>query len=343
MADQDGTAARALIDTLKAEPWRFDFFQALRLIECLHADKPRLGASLRLADDPPLRLGQAVALDFAPAALASWVPGGAGLPDRLTQRFFGLFGPNGPLPLHLTEYAYGRVHHQGDHGFERFADLFHHRLLCLFYRAWAQAQPTVQYDRHLQGLEEDHFSRYLGSLFGLGMAGSRGRDAMPDRAKFLFAGHLACQTRHADGLRAIIAEFFGIATRVAEFVGEWMDIALHEQTCLGMHEQAGQLGLSTVLGARVFGCQHKIRIVLGPMNIACYRRLLPGQDGLAELAAILRNYCGEELAWDANLVLRQEDIPPLRLDGQSQLGWTSWLGRKDADGDELTLNPGPGL
>lgn len=338
MADQDWTATDALIDALKNEPWRFDFFQAMRLIECYYEDSPRLGRSKQVEDEAPVRFGQAVSLDFPPSALAAWEKAGKELPDRLQVLFFGLFGPNGPLPLHLTEYALERMGKR-DMAFTRFADMFHHRLLCLFYRAWAEAQPVVHYDRHAQGQEEDRFSRHLGSLFGLGMDSLRGRDAMPDLAKLLFAGHLSCQTRHAEGLSIIIAEFFGIPARIEEFVGEWMDIAPHEQTRLGANEQAGQLGLSTVLGARVFGCQHKIRIVLGPLDIDCYRAMLPGQAGLRELTAIVRNYVGDELAWEVNLVLRQPDIPPLRLDGSTQLGWTSWLGSKNRDADDFMLNP----
>ena len=120
-----------------------------------------------------------------------------------------------------------------------------------------------------------------------------------------------------------------------------MEIVMREQTRLGMHEQAGRLGFSTVLGERVYGCQHKFRIELGPMDMAHYRGLLPGQFGLTELVAIVRNYIGDELVWDVNLILRKEDIPPLRLDGGTQLGWTTWMGdKKDGkDADDLTLNP----
>ncbi len=335
MADQDRTATQALIGQLRREPWRFDFFQAMRLLECHYADRPRLGTALKAADDP-VRLAQAVSMDFPPSALAAWEPGQEGHPDRLLVRFLGLFGPNGPLPLHLTEYAYERIHHHGDLSFARFADIFHHRMLCLFYRAWADVRPVVHHDRP----GADHFGAYLGSLFGIGLPAFRDRDAMPDRAKLLFAGHLACQAKHADGLRAIIAEYFGHATRILEFVGEWMAIAAREQTRLGVAPHAGALGRSTVLGARVFGCQHKFRVALGPMGLDSYRTLLPGQAGLAELVALVRNYIGDELAWDLNLVLRREEVPPLRLDGGAQLGWTAWLGGKeDADGDELMLNP----
>lgn len=356
MADQDRTAAHALIEQLKRNPWRFDFFQAMRLIECHDSDKPRLGLSRQLSDDPDVRFGQEVSLDFPPTSLASWEKGpGKALekgaqsesddPEyefsgRLNVRFFGLFGPNGPLPLHLTEYALERIGER-DPSFSRFADLFHHRMLCLFYRAWAEAQPVVHYDRHGKGLEEDRFSFYLASLLGLGMDSLRNRDEMPDRLKLLFAGHLSCQSRHAEGLRSIIHAFFGVPVRIGEFVGEWMDIALHEQTRIGAADQANRLGFSTVLGERVFGCQHKIRIVLGPLDMGFYKAMLPGQPGLKELSAILLNYMGHELVWELNLILRQPDIPPLCLAGQAQLGWTSWLGAKKAHGDDLILNASP--
>ena len=340
MADQDRAATHAVIELLQSEPWRFDFFQAMRLIECQHTDKPRLGKSIKASDDP-IRLAQAVEMDFAPSALSAWEAGKEGHPDRLLVRFLGLFGPNGPLPLHLTEYARDRARNSGDHTLIRFADIFHHRMLCLFYRAWAESQPTVHYDRVGKGEEDDRFSNYLGALFGIDAPSLRDRDAMPDRAKLHFAGHLACQTRHADGLRAIVEDFLGVVTQIVEFVGEWMDISPPEQTRLGMHEQAGQLGLSTVLGEWVYGCQHKFRLILGPMDMERYRGLLPGQPGLAELIAIVRNFSGDELVWDVNLILQRDYVPPLCLDGCAQLGWTSWLGDKPAgqDADDLTLNP----
>ena len=340
MADQDRAATDDLIQLLKSEPWRFDFFQAMRLIECHHSEKPRLGKSIKASDDA-IRLAQAAELDFAPSALSAWETGKEGYPDRLLVRFLGLFGPNGPLPLHLTEYARERLRHHDDKTFLRFADIFHHRILSLFYRAWADGQPTVHHDRIEKEVEEDRFSAYIGSLFGIGAASLRDRDTMPDRAKLHFAGHLACQTRHADGLRAIIADYFGIVTRIHQFVGEWMEIAMREQTRLGMHEQAGRLGLSTVIGERVYGCQHKFCIELGPMDMHHYGGLLPGQFGLDELVAIVRNYIGDELVWNVTLILRKEDIPPLRLDGGAQLGWTTWMGGKkyEKDADDLTLNP----
>ena len=148
MASPDRTAAYAveLFEALRRAPHAFHFFQALRRLECLYRDQPRLGKSTQLADDP-VRLAQEPSLIFAPATLATFEPGGDGKLPRLSEYFLGLFGPHGPLPTHLTEYARDRWRNHGDRTFAWFADVFHHRMLCLFYRAWADTQPTVSFDR----------------------------------------------------------------------------------------------------------------------------------------------------------------------------------------------------
>ena len=162
---------------------------------CIATGRASAAAS-RPAQDA-VRLAQEPSVEFAPATLAGWEPASRTAPPaRLLVHFFGLFGPDGALPLHLTEYARDRRRNHRDPTFQRFADIFHHRALSLFYRAWANSRPTVSFDRP----EEDRFALYVGALIGLGMDSLRDRDAMPDLTKLHFAGHLACQTRHAEGL-----------------------------------------------------------------------------------------------------------------------------------------------
>ena len=204
---------------LERKPYQYDFFQTLRRIECLFPDKPRLGRALRPVDEP-LRLGQDVSMTFAPASIAAFKHGRGGRPPRLLQSFFGLLGPNGPLPLHLTEYTRERLMHHGDATLAHFFDLFHHRLLELFYRAWAQAQPTVSLDRPA----EDRFSVLVGALIGIGTPRLRGRDAVGDFAKLFHAGLLARQVRNADGLQAMLGSYFQLAVRVEQFAACWMTL-----------------------------------------------------------------------------------------------------------------------
>src|SRR5205085_685747 len=137
--------ALALFADLASAPHRHDFYQTLRRLECLWPDAPRWGAARRPADEP-VRLGQDVELSFAPAPLSSLVSTLGRVP-RLGQRVFGLLGPNGPLPLHVTEYARERLRHGNDPTLSRFLDMLQHRFIAFLYRAWAQAQPHVNRDR----------------------------------------------------------------------------------------------------------------------------------------------------------------------------------------------------
>ncbi|MBX4144998.1 type VI secretion system baseplate subunit TssG, partial [Ralstonia pickettii] len=138
MSPRTGTATEAARRDawwarLRAAPHGYDLFQA----PLGHAVRPR---------DEPVRLGQRPSLAFAASMLAGVTDDGT-VPPRIAIHGFGLFGPNGPLPTHLTEYAHERAAQHDDPTFAAFADLFHHRLILLFYRAWADAQPTVTLDR----------------------------------------------------------------------------------------------------------------------------------------------------------------------------------------------------
>lgn len=328
MADEERTASSALTlyRQLADAPFEFDFFQAVRRLECMHRDKPRFGHGTRPHDEP-VRFGQEPTLAFPPTTLAAFGQRDPQIVPRLLVHFFGALGPNGPLPLHLTEYARQRLYHNGDATFTRFLDLFNHRMLVLFYRAWASSRPTVQHDRG----DADPFGDHLAALFGLGMASLRNRDAMPDRAKLYYAGRLSSQSKHPEGLRAVISDFFRMPATVEEFVGEWLTIPPECGWKLGGlpttkgAQPMGVLGSTALLGPRVWSRQHKFRVVLGPLRHDQFRRMLPGGSSLDRLVAIVRNYVGSELHWDLRLSLLKEAVKPTKLGVEGQLGRTSWL------------------
>jgi type VI secretion system protein ImpH len=334
MADQDRAAARAVAWAyrLKTEPYSFDFFQALRCIDASHPELPPLGCSGRLAEDP-IRLGQDTYMRFAPSTLAEFVGARDGHKPRLAVNFLGLLGPNGPLPVHLTEYTRDRIRNQHDPTFARFLDIFHHRTLTLFYRCWAAAQPTVSLDRPLL----DRFGTYVASSFGCGLPSLQGRDTVPDHAKRHFAGLLACQTRHAQGLRAILSGFLQLPVRIEQFVGHWLHVPPAEQWRLGVQARLGVLGESTLVGARVWDYQNCFRVVLGPMPLAAYLRLLPEGESLRRVRDWVRLYVGDSLAWELNLVLQRDEIPQTRLGQSGWLGWTTWLGNAETPTSNVTM------
>jgi type VI secretion system protein ImpH len=323
------TDAVKFFAALAEAPYRYDFYQTLRRLECLFDSKPRWGSASRPADEP-VRLGQDPDLSFSPASLASFTPAGDTSPPRLQVRLFGLLGPNGPLPIHMTEYVRERLRHAGDPTLSRFLDLLHHRFIAMFYRAWAQAQPHVSRDRP----EEDRFAAYLGALFGISTATLRERDAVPDAAKLFHAGTLIRQVRNADGLAAILNDFFRVPVQIREFIGHWLDLSVRDRTYLA---HGAMLGAGAVLGAQVWDRQAKFRIVIGPLTLSQYESFLPGGSQLRQFVAWVRNYLCFELEWDVQLVLKASEVPGMRLGKAGKLGWTTWLGTRTASGDAPDL------
>jgi type VI secretion system protein ImpH len=322
-----------------AEPWRYDYYFALRWVDAHHRDQPLLGTARRPINEM-IRLGQAPDLSFAPSALHS--ASFEGNRPRIEVRFFGLFGPNGPLPLHLTEYARDRSINEGDFALSRFADIFHHRLLLLFYRAWAQAQPIVSMDRP----DDDRFAHRVGALVGIGEPSLRKRDAAPDHARLYFSGLLSRQVRSAEGLRKLLAGVIGRDILVEQFVGVWLQLPVSERTRIGraagsLRNAGACLGFGAVLGAAVWDRQHNFRIHIGPLNADGFDSLLPDGALLPTVVALVEHYLGAEFGWDLRLVHRVDEVRPCRPGVHGRLGWTSWLGSRDRKAHpHLTLTPG---
>lgn len=319
---------------LAAAPQRFTLFAALRLIEAAHPDRPKLGEARR-ARDEPVRLGQPPHLHFPPAAIAGFPAGRNGRPPRLLTYAFGLFGPQGPLPLHVSREAFSRARHRSDPALADFCDVLHHRFLALYWRAYAKARPAVEQDRP----EASRFRHRLGAVAGIAGPGFSGRSALPDRFALFAAGLLAPQTRPAEALARLVALYFAVPARVQEFVGAWLDIPPRARTRLGLPGGASRLGRDAVVGARVFLRHHRFRLVLGPLRLREFLGFLPDGDSRAKLAAMVRRVPGPEMDWDTRLVLRRDEVPATALDGTARLGWTSWLPARERvrDADDVVL------
>jgi type VI secretion system protein ImpH len=323
------TAAGSLeLGRLERTPWEFDLFQAMRVIEAAHPERARIGEARRPVDEP-VRFAQEPSLAFAPSALAAFEPATATRPARLVQRVLGLFGPNGALPIHLTDWARDRARNSGDSAFVRFLDVFHHRMLELFYRAWAQAQPAVSLDRPGQ----DYFGRRVAALCGLGTPSLRGRDRAPDLAKLAHAGIFGRQVRSADGLEVVLGTYFRVPVRIEEFVGHWLGIAPEQHSRLGRREGFARLGEDAVVGERTWHTQSRFRVVLGPLSFSDYERFLPRGRSARALHDLVKLYVGLEHSWEVKLVLKKDEVPLAWLGNSVWVGWSSWLGARLTDKD----------
>jgi type VI secretion system protein ImpH len=203
-------------------------------------------------------------------------------------------------------------------------DMFHHRCLSLFYRAWADSEPAISLDRPAS----DRFAGYVASFIGLGLWSLRDRDEMPDWSKLYFSGAISCQTRHPDGLKAILVSFFNAPVAIEEFVGRWISLPKECVCQLASPLGAATLGRNSTIGYRVWDYQQTFRVVFGPVSFEVFQRMLPGGQGLQRLTAIVRNYVGDELGWELQLILKREEVPQVRLGLQGRLGRTTWLHSK---------------
>ena len=319
-------ALQDLFTAVEVEPWAHDFFALLRRVDALRPQYPRTGQAARPQQEA-LRLGQVPELDFAPAALASFSRRGEG-PPHLGVRFFGLLGPQGPMPLHFSEYVRGRLHHEGDATLTHFLDIFHHRLLSLFYRAWAQAQPTVHLDRPA----DDRYSVWLAACAGL-----------PDATGSTLDGHalayqtslLAARSRHPEALCKVLRQYFGVAVSLRENVGQWLQIETEDRSRLGharnryerTAQPQGALGRSVNLGHKVWDHQYRFRLHIGELDLPRYLAFLPGGKAWRPLLDWIRLLASPGLSWDLQLALLPHERPAPRLGRHIRLGLTGWLGR----------------
>ena len=314
--------------------WAYDYFAALRRLECAAPGAPRWGRALRPGAEA-VRVGQEPSLSFAPAGFSRFEAAGEHSPPRLRQHHFSYIGPNGPLPIHLSEFIRERALNYGDPTWLAFLDTFLHRFALQFYRAWAQARPVAGMDRP----GEDAFRRHVGAFVGMGGAARQGRDEVHDDARLHFSGWLARRVHNAEGVEAVLGAYFGVPVRLERWVGHWMRPPPAELSRIGggnANAAARALGGGAMLGSQVWDRQHKVRLHLGPLSYAQYGQFLPIGSARPVLARWMQQLLGDELEWDAELVLRKDEVPPTRLGtaeaghggNGARLGWHSWLGER---------------
>lgn len=311
------------VDLLETQPWPFSFFQAVRLLQQL-PDRAPVGRFAKPADEA-VRFGAHTGMNF-PASEIQSLDAGPGRQRLMRVNIMGLTGPLGVLPLAYTALL-GERQRARDHGARDFLDLFHHRLLSLFYQAWEKYRFLVGFERG----ERDRLSHHLADLIGLGTAGLENRQSVRDEALLFYTGLLGMGTRPAAALEQLLNDYFGVAVEVEQFAGAWQAIDAAHQCRLGEDEDgfSGQLGRGALLGTQVWDEQSRVRIRLGPLTLGQYREFLPGGPAHAELKGLLAFYAGMQFDIEAQLVLGRDDVPVCELDAEAevgvQLGWTTWV------------------
>jgi type VI secretion system protein ImpH len=328
---------RPVAEQLFAEAYRFDFFQAVHLLEQLLPRAPRVGDTSGTRPEP-VRFRSSLAAAFPASEIDRLALGAAGEPPEMTVNFMGLAGGFGPLPPPLTEHVLARAR-RGDTAGRDFLDIFNHRLISLFFRARAKHRPSLA-----RGTPADsNFALYLFALLGLATPELRGRLPFPDRALLHYAGLLAQRPRSLHALERLLADYFGVPVTGTSLEGRWLAIDDSEQTRLGAAGGNNRLGQGAVLGRRAWDQQAGLRLVLGPLSYARFCELLPDGNAHRPLQALVGFHVETPVEPEYRLVLRAEDVPGTRLGRRhgAKLGWTSFLTtRPRGEPAEVRLAPG---
>jgi type VI secretion system protein ImpH len=334
MATESGRPDPSLKEALFQEPFRFDFFQAVRLLELIYPERKPVGRQARPQEEV-VRFRALASLSFPPSAIQDLLgPREGDGPPQMTTAFMGLTGPLGVLPRHYTELILERARRH-DNALGDFLDLFNHRIISLFHRAWEKYRFHVAFERTVKASGGyDAFSLHLFDFIGMGTGGLRGRLEIGDEALLFYSGLLGQQPHSASALGNILSDYFAVPLEVAQFVGQWLVITEENRTRLG--EANNVLGASAVAGSRIWDQQAKFKLRVGPLSLAEFNRFLPGGEINRPFVQFTRYIAGQEFDFDAQLVLKAPEVPWCRLgDARARLGFCTWLKvaefKRDAD------------
>jgi type VI secretion system protein ImpH len=312
---------------LFAAGFEFDFFQAVCLLARLRRELKPVGAGA-MPRTEVVRFRARNSLDFPASAIHS-IEEDSGGPPYMTVAFLGLTGPKGTLPTHYTELAMEREH-AGDRALTEFLNIFNHRLISLFYRAWEKHHFTVGYER-AQGhaAAEDPFTWYLYTLIGMGTEGLRGRLPFRDQALIRYAGLFAQRPHSSTALAGILRDYFGAPVEIEQFVPKRHRLEPEDLCRPGEMSVSNQLGVGAVAGDSVWNAQSAFRVRIGPLSLARFRDFLPDGEGFRHAAALVRLFAERSLEFDIQPVLKAEEVPFCELtrdrSNGPRLGWLGWL------------------
>jgi type VI secretion system protein ImpH len=337
----------------------FDFFQSIRLLILLGLkDRVLVGA-----DGPPqreiVRFLAHLSLNFPASSIQTLTPASAAQPARMTVNFMGLTGPNGVLPRIYTERLWTDVKSAEKTALQDWLDLFNHRFISLFYRAWEKYRFYLPFERgESTQREPDTFSRCLYSLIGMGFRSHRnrfrvafaeirrlGQDSageraprekelarLDDMALLRFGGLFAHRPRCAVSMEMFLQVYLQLPVKVLQFQGQWLHLNRDSQTAAG--SKNNRLGQDTLVGDRIWDVQSKVRIRLGPLSYEQFLDFLPDRTPLARrkriflLSQLVRYYLGAEMDVEYQLVLQKDEVPATQTGCHSRLGWNTWSRQK---------------
>lgn len=319
MADENSVKRR-----LGQEGYRFNFFKAVHLLELFSGGRAA-GAGLSPTQDP-VRFSVRPGFDFPASDIQEISANGNGSSPKMTVNFMGLVGPKGVLPDWYNTHAQNSGHGK-DHAFTDFLDLFHHRLISLFYRAWKKYRLVENY----RADGTDTISIALASLAGTGREDRAADPEFFDHARkrlIHFCGLVARTVPTVAAIEALVGHAVGAPVLVEQFVERTLPV--HEQDRTRLGRRNATLKRDALCGGRIRDVSSFFRVHIGPLAWKRYLAFAPGSPHLAMVRQLVAYLAGIEYEFELRLIIRGREVPALRLgDGAAGpvLGRTATLRR----------------
>lgn len=314
------------------KPWEHGFLRMIRWFGARNQKLPKVGTAAKPSEET-IRLGQIPSLTFSPREISKVEP----IRNHIHIKTYGmgLWGPNGPLPLHFSEIAMHRREMQHDHTLTNFVDIFHHRSMSLFYRAWEINQSTAGLDR----AEQESFSNYLSWLTGNELT-EASTTRLPTHARLSASAHLKHQSKNPSAIVQTLSHYFQVPVKLDEYHFNWIAIEPEECTHLargGLSGNNATLGRGAMLGANVPDRQNAFMLTIGPLSLSQYLRFMPNGEDLGALIDWVRAFIGLEYVWMLKLTVEPQQAEPMTLGGNQRLGWSTWIGSEHAQTDVIGM------
>lgn len=349
-------------ERLLREPYRFEFFQAVRLIELMLLKRQERDVHQRLVPGERMvprwvRFRSSTSLNFPPSEIEALavrdavgeLMSGAQLCEpplphedehglgriELTPASFGMLGVSGALPIVYTEMLMRREQHLRDSSARAFLDVFSNRAAALFYAAWRKYRLPLHY-------EHERSRAYLPVLLSMaGLEHTAQRDPLTDGTGTVFdetvAGYAAA-VRHrpmsAAYLQRVLSDYFRSHIRIEQFLGKWYDMPVQQRSRLG--EGNVSLGQNAMAGERIWQRDLRIRLWIGPLSRKAFADFLPGGARAQALEKLLTMFGGMSFEYEVRLIMARADVAGSVLGGAGEgarLGWNSFLCTAPVDAD----------
>jgi type VI secretion system protein ImpH len=351
-----------LVEQLQSEPHRFDFFQAVRLLEraaCMHPDKDEfatdsVGAlarpdqeAMHFTSRPSLAFNGTDVTKISQKRISNYdTEDNSVLQWQVEVAMMGLTGSQGVMPHYLSEIVLSELRKKSS-ALKDYFDLFNHRTISMFYEAWQKYHLAPNYERSQQSdaLKEDIFTDALLSLSGIGLSEQRYRSSIPDEHIAGFSGHFGRTICSAESLRSSISGMFGLNIEIDQFQGQWYDLPSDVHCRMPCADNPmgtnNQLGVSTVIGARCYQAQNKFSVIIRPVSEEEFMALAPGSKRLEELKSFIKLSVGGEQDFDLEIKLSDDQIPLKHLfeseNYRPLLGWNTHTDPDLLDGQSITI------